>query len=147
MRLSEAVVGSKVRIRGVYFPPSMQNRILGLGFVPGTVVEVIRSAPLGDPRVYKVRGKLITLRNDEASYIEVEPVDRVIPLSMAMVGKTYRIVSMNGGRGFVHKMRSLGLREGEIVRVIDKYPLTIEFNGSFRRLGMGMGDRILVEEA
>ncbi len=146
MKLSEAAVGSKVRIRNVYFPSSIQGRILGLGFVPGTVVEVVRSAPLGDPRVYRVRGKLITLRNDEASYIDVEPVGEVIPLSMASIGKSYRIVSVRGGRGFVSKIRSLGLREGVVVEVVERYPMVVRINGEMVKLGMGMVDKILVEE-
>lgn len=47
-------------------------RILEMGLLPGTTVEVIRSAPLGFPIEIKVRGYLLTLRKEEAECIEVE---------------------------------------------------------------------------
>ncbi len=48
-----------------------RRRMLDLGMVPGTVVEVVRRSPLGDPVAYQIRGAVIALRKDEASYINV----------------------------------------------------------------------------
>ena len=48
-----------------------RRRILDLGMVPGTLVEVMRRSPLGDPVAYQVRGTIIALRQDEASQISV----------------------------------------------------------------------------
>jgi ferrous iron transport protein A len=45
--------------------------MLDLGMVPGTLVEVVRRSPLGDPVAYQIRGAVIALRKDEASYINV----------------------------------------------------------------------------
>ncbi|WP_297522678.1 FeoA family protein, partial [Thermococcus sp.] len=109
MKLSEAAVGTKVKIVSVNFQPDLQGRILGLGFVPGAIVEVIREAPFGDPRVYMVHGKMITLRNSEADLIEVQPVDRSFPLSMAEIGRRYVIKAFLGGPFFMSRVRSMGL--------------------------------------
>lgn len=45
------------------------RRLGELGFTPGTVVEVVRRAPLRDPVVYRVRDYEICLRRTEAVYV------------------------------------------------------------------------------
>lgn len=47
------------------------RRLLDLGFVPGTPVQVLRRAPLGDPVAYAVRGTELCLRHQEAEHIWV----------------------------------------------------------------------------
>lgn len=47
------------------------TRLSHLGFLPGTKIKVIRSAPLGDPTVYELRGNQMSLRTREASMIKV----------------------------------------------------------------------------
>ena len=47
-------------------------RLLEMGLVPGTVVEVVRLAPLGDPMELKVRGFLLSVRKAEAAHVEIE---------------------------------------------------------------------------
>jgi ferrous iron transport protein A len=49
------------------------ERLLDLGFVPGTVVAVLKRAPLRDPVVYGLRGYRICLRASEASLVRVRP--------------------------------------------------------------------------
>jgi len=49
------------------------ERLLDLGFVPGTRVDVLKRAPLGDPVVYGLRGYRICLRASEANLIRVRP--------------------------------------------------------------------------
>lgn len=46
-------------------------RLLEMGLVPGTPVEVVRLAPLGDPMEIKVRGFLLSVRKAEAAHVEV----------------------------------------------------------------------------
>lgn len=53
--------------------PSLM-RIRELGLLPGTRVQFIRRAPLGDPVEICVRGALLSLRGSEAMHIEVDPV-------------------------------------------------------------------------
>ncbi|HOO46875.1 MAG TPA: FeoA family protein [Deltaproteobacteria bacterium] len=48
------------------------RRIRDMGLVPGTQVTVMGRAPLFDPVALRVMGFTLTLRNNEADYIEVE---------------------------------------------------------------------------
>jgi len=45
-----------------------------MGLLAGTVVTLVRTAPLGDPLEIKVRGYHLTLRKTEAAQILVESV-------------------------------------------------------------------------
>lgn len=49
-----------------------RRRLMDLGFVPGTVVEVALRSPLGDPTAYRVRETLVALRREQASWVLVE---------------------------------------------------------------------------
>lgn len=48
------------------------RRIRDMGLIPGTEIQVIGRAPLKDPVALKLRGCVLTLRNSEADYIDVE---------------------------------------------------------------------------
>ena len=48
-------------------------RFRELGLLSGTLVQVIRHAPLGDPIEVSVRGTLLSIRAHEAREISVEP--------------------------------------------------------------------------
>ena len=52
----------------------VHRRILDMGVVPGTEVEVVRVAPLGDPVELLIRGYHLSLRKEEAREILVEKV-------------------------------------------------------------------------
>jgi Fe2+ transport system protein FeoA len=45
-----------------------------MGIVAGTIVEVLRIAPLGDPIKIKAMGYKLSLRKSEAASIEVTPL-------------------------------------------------------------------------
>ncbi len=51
--------------------PSL-TRLRELGLLPGTKVQFVRRAPLGDPVEIMIRGALLSLRDTEAGQIEVE---------------------------------------------------------------------------
>ena len=53
--------------------PSL-TRIRELGLLPGTRIQFVRRAPLGDPVEISVRGALLSLRDSEAALIEVDRV-------------------------------------------------------------------------
>ena len=53
--------------------PAIARRLMELGLVPGTEIEMIRSAPLGDPLEVAVHGLHLSLRRSEASRIHVAP--------------------------------------------------------------------------
>ncbi|NNF99343.1 MAG: ferrous iron transport protein A [Desulfobacteraceae bacterium] len=48
------------------------RRIRDMGLVPGTQVTIKGRAPLYDPVALRLMGFTLTLRNDEANYIDVE---------------------------------------------------------------------------
>lgn len=51
----------------------IERRLLDLGLLPGTVVSVLRRAPLGDPIEYELRGYRLCLRRTEAARVRVTP--------------------------------------------------------------------------
>jgi DtxR family Mn-dependent transcriptional regulator len=60
------VVGLSPACRG-----QERRRLLDLGFVPGTPVEVDMVSPAGDPTAYRVRGSVVALRREQAKLIHV----------------------------------------------------------------------------
>jgi Fe2+ transport system protein FeoA len=61
--------GKIVRVGG---KGSFHRRLLDMGLVTGTEIEVVRVAPLGDPIEIRVKGYHLTLRKEEAANIQVE---------------------------------------------------------------------------
>lgn len=53
----------------VSLPPAQAQRLRALGFRPGAVVERSRTAPLGDPTVYRVCDYDVCLRSAQARTI------------------------------------------------------------------------------
>ncbi|WP_433305358.1 FeoA family protein [Actinoplanes sp. CA-030573] len=54
--------------------PSTARRLTDLGFTPGTVIEVVRRAPLRDPVIYRVRDYEVCLRRAQAECVLVRVV-------------------------------------------------------------------------
>lgn len=50
----------------------MSRRLMEMGLLPGTVVRVVRVAPLGDPLELRLRDYSLSVRRSEASKILVE---------------------------------------------------------------------------
>jgi len=51
-----------------------KGRLLEMGLLPGTRVEVVRYAPLGDPIEIKIRGYNLSLRKHDAEQVWIQPV-------------------------------------------------------------------------
>ncbi|MBS6142132.1 MAG: ferrous iron transport protein A, partial [Bilophila sp.] len=47
-----------------------------MGLIPGAEVEVVGRAPLRDPVALRLPGFTLSLRNNEADYIVVEPLEQ-----------------------------------------------------------------------
>ncbi|HOF89644.1 MAG TPA: metal-dependent transcriptional regulator [Armatimonadota bacterium] len=65
--------GQKGAITTITAQGSLRRRMLDMGLTPGTLVEVERVAPLGDPIDVKVKGYHLSLRREETACIAVEP--------------------------------------------------------------------------
>ena len=48
-----------------------RRRMMDLGILPGTRIEIEMTSPLGDPTAYRVRGSVIALRQAQAREIEI----------------------------------------------------------------------------
>ena len=58
-------------------PEDMARRLMELGFLPGTHITAGRSAPGGDPRVFRVDGSEIALRHETAARLKLRANSRV----------------------------------------------------------------------
>jgi ferrous iron transport protein A len=56
-------------------PADMSQRLMELGFLPGSPVVAAGSAPGGDPRVFRVDGAEIALRRETAARLLLRPPD------------------------------------------------------------------------
>ncbi len=70
--LSELQAGESGRVAGIAGDAAAVRRLMDMGMVRGTRVEVIRRAPLGDPLEVRLRGFMLTLRRAEAEHITLE---------------------------------------------------------------------------
>lgn len=69
--LTSVAVGKSATVAEIKLPPASRPRLMEMGLLVGTKVELVRFAPLGDPVEIKVRGYNLTLRKSEAEQIFV----------------------------------------------------------------------------
>lgn len=62
-------------------PDDIARRLMELGFLPGHVIVPARSAPGGEPRVYRVDGSEVALRRETASRLILKPSNGKVPTS------------------------------------------------------------------
>jgi ferrous iron transport protein A len=73
--LSDLSIGDKAKIIGYLASnAAYRRRLLGMGFTPGTELQVIGIAPLGDPIQIQTRGHCICLRKKEAQILKLEKI-------------------------------------------------------------------------
>ena len=73
MRSLDLIIpGSRAVVHDIEAEDSFSRSLLELGLVPGTEIEVIRRAPLGDPIELVVRGSHFSIRRQEARRILVK---------------------------------------------------------------------------
>ena len=70
--LSDLLPGEKGIVKKVIGDSMIKRRIVDMGVVAGTIIEVQKFAPLGDPMEIKVKGFNLSLRKNEAEMIELE---------------------------------------------------------------------------
>ena len=71
MTLGQTNVGERVTISQIGGERSFRRRLMELGLVPGTHVELVGIAPLGDPIELLVRGCSLSIRQTEALLVTV----------------------------------------------------------------------------
>ena len=74
MTLNETKLGMVVRIDSVG-ESKLKQRLMTMGLIPGTRVEILNSAPLGDPIALRLRSYNLAMRRNDAAQIEVSQVN------------------------------------------------------------------------
>ena len=75
MMLSDAKIGGKYIVSGIYSGNDMRRRILDIGITVGSKIESLFASPFGEPVAYLIRGAVIALRREESEKIAVEPIN------------------------------------------------------------------------
>jgi ferrous iron transport protein A len=73
--LSSLAIGKGGTVAEIKVPPDKRARLMEMGLLVGTPVQLVRFAPLGDPVEIKVRGYHLTLRKEEAEQIWVRSAE------------------------------------------------------------------------
>jgi ferrous iron transport protein A len=71
--LTAVAAGQTATVAEIKVAPESRPRLMEMGLLVGTAVELVRFAPLGDPAEIKVLGYNLTLRKHEAEQIFVRP--------------------------------------------------------------------------
>ena len=69
--LTSLCLGTTATVAEIRIPVESRPRLMEMGLLVGTPIELVRFAPLGDPVEIKVRGYNLTLRKHEAEQIWV----------------------------------------------------------------------------
>lgn len=69
--LDTARPGDTVTVARLIGDGAAKRRIMDMGVTKGTMVQVRKVAPLGDPVEITIRGYELTLRREEAQHVEI----------------------------------------------------------------------------
>ncbi|HYG23004.1 MAG TPA: FeoA family protein [Verrucomicrobiae bacterium] len=69
--LTSCPLGAAATVAEIHVPSPARARLMEMGLLVGTKIELVRFAPLGDPVEIKIRGYNLTLRKHEADQILV----------------------------------------------------------------------------
>jgi ferrous iron transport protein A len=72
--LTALEAGARAKVLSINVSAGDKARLMEMGLLKGSTVELIRFAPLGDPVEIKVRGYNLTLHKHEAEKILVAPL-------------------------------------------------------------------------
>ena len=70
--LSDLLPGETGVVKKVLGDSMIKRRIVDMGVIVGTVIEVQKFAPLGDPMEIKVKGFNLSLRKKDAEIFELK---------------------------------------------------------------------------
>ncbi len=71
MTLEELPIGQTATIKSVGGEGALRCRLLDMGLIPRTKVEIRKVAPMGDPIEIRLRGYELTIRKEDAKKIEM----------------------------------------------------------------------------
>jgi ferrous iron transport protein A len=71
--LAQLAEGESGVLDRLELPDDIARRLMELGFLPGHIIVPARSAPGGNPRVYRIDGSEVALRRETASHLILRP--------------------------------------------------------------------------
>ena len=93
----EAVLGQKDALR---------RHLLEMGLTPGTEITLIKTAPLGDPLEFKIRGYELTLRLKDAQNIQIKDIHKAAPRQTQTPAQAPIFTARKGENPELHLKRS-----------------------------------------
>lgn len=72
MTLADLAPAERATLVAIGGDRAFRRRLMELGFVPGTAVQLRKVAPLGDPLEFAVRGCSVSIRRREAAAVDIE---------------------------------------------------------------------------
>lgn len=69
--LTDATIGELVKVKKNNAQSSLKERLLALGLTNGATIEVLRKGPNNNLTLFRIRGAMIALRNEESRLIEI----------------------------------------------------------------------------
>lgn len=76
LNMRQLRVGQFARILHIHAQGELGRRIRDMGLVPGAEIQIVGRAPLKDPVALRIKDFTLTLRNNEADHISVEPLEQ-----------------------------------------------------------------------
>ncbi|MCX7654246.1 MAG: ferrous iron transport protein A [Fervidobacterium sp.] len=144
MRLSEVPVGTVVEVRKLY-KSDILPKLRAVGILPGVKIQIVKAAPMGDPKIYKVFNKLISLRNSEAEVVEVDIIqDQPLPATFVEPGK-YVVVNIQAGKMSRYLLSKCGIVEGALIEIKEDKKIVTSV-GTFD-IGFGRLSKVFVSPA
>lgn len=72
MTLDQLQNGQPAEVRRINGTGAIRRRLMDMGLVKGSGIEMLKAAPMGDPIEYLIRGYHLSLRKSEAELVEIE---------------------------------------------------------------------------
>lgn len=77
-KLSSIQPGQVVRVIKIDTTGTLKKKIMDMGITKGTLLRIVKFAPLGDPMEILVRGYSLSIRKEDANGILVERVEKIV---------------------------------------------------------------------
>lgn len=105
--------GSECVLQGPGRDPVLARRLAQMGLVPGSRLQIVRLAPLGDTLEISADGaQAIALRASDLRTLDCRPIALPLPVAATHWGGRLRVRRLLGGRTFLEYMAGLGIRPG-----------------------------------
>ena len=75
--LDRLPIGDSAVVQRIDCGRRVGGRLMEMGLLPGTRIEMVRRAPFGDPLEIRLRGYLLSLRSADAAEVSLAPLDQV----------------------------------------------------------------------